>query len=152
HPHGHRLDAPSGQPAPNLAPEEGADRVADQPIEDAPRLLRVDAVHINAARVLERILDCPAGDFVELDAPDLLVAVEAKRLDEMPGDRFTLAIGVGGEQDGGLPAGVVLQSLDHVFAVLRDDILGLKFVFNVDAEPAGGQVADVPEAGTNGKA
>src|SRR3972149_2410089 len=37
-----RLHAPGGEPLPHLAPEQGADLVADEPVQDAPRILNVD--------------------------------------------------------------------------------------------------------------
>ena len=37
-----RLHAARGQPAPHLAPQHGAEAVAHQPVQDAPRLLGVD--------------------------------------------------------------------------------------------------------------
>ena len=52
HAHGDGLHAPGGQAAPNLAAQEVADRVADQAVEDAARLLGVDAVHVDAARIV----------------------------------------------------------------------------------------------------
>ena len=42
--HRHRLDAARGQAAADLARQERAERVADEPVDDAPRLLGVDEV------------------------------------------------------------------------------------------------------------
>jgi hypothetical protein len=57
--HGDRLHAPCAErvasPA-QLAPQQRADLVADQPIQHAPRLLRVHAVKVNRARALQGAL------------------------------------------------------------------------------------------------
>src|SRR5690606_10338446 len=44
--HRHRLHAASRKPAPNLLPQKRADLVADQAIEDPPRLLSVGLVGV----------------------------------------------------------------------------------------------------------
>ncbi len=97
HAHGDRLNAPSGQAAPNLPAQERADRVADQAIYDAPRLLGIDAIHVDAARALHGGQHRTLGDLVEFDACDLLVAIKAERGDEMPGNGLALTVGVSGE-------------------------------------------------------
>ena len=54
---GNRLDASGGQPAPDLAGDQRAQRVADEPVDDAAGLLRVHEVRVDAARIAERLLD-----------------------------------------------------------------------------------------------
>ena len=147
HAHGHRLDAPGRQTAPNLASQERADRIADQTIDDAPRLLSIYSVHVDAARVLQRVEHGAAGDLVEFDATDRLIAVEPESRDQMPGDRLAFAIGVSRQQHRRLAAGLVLQPFDDVFAFLGHHILGPELVVDVDAQPTGGQIADMPQAG-----
>src|SRR6202008_190334 len=51
-PGGHRLHATGGQPAGDLLPQDRADLVAVQPVEDAPGLLGVDEVLVERPRVL----------------------------------------------------------------------------------------------------
>ncbi len=153
HSHRHRLDAAGGQAAPDLASEEGADRVADEAIEHAARLLGIDAVHIDAARVVEGIQDRAARDFVKLDAADLLVVlgvVEAEGGYEVPGDRLALAIRVGRQQDGRLATRLVLEAFDDVLAILGDHVVGLELVLDVHAQSTGRQIADMAEAGAHG--
>ena len=53
-PDGDRLDAPGRQPGPDLAPEQRAQRVADQPVDDPAGLLGVDEVLVDLARVRRR--------------------------------------------------------------------------------------------------
>src|SRR5262245_29109551 len=57
HAHRDRLHAPGRQATAHLAAEEVADGIADQAIQDAPRLLRVDARHVDRPWILEGVLD-----------------------------------------------------------------------------------------------
>ena len=50
-----RLHAAGGEAAADLVPQERADLVAHQPVEHAARLLRVDHLHVDLARMLERL-------------------------------------------------------------------------------------------------
>ena len=64
-PHGDGLHAAGGQAAADLAPEQRAERVADEAVDDPARLLGVDEVLVDAARVGERLADRRLGDLVE---------------------------------------------------------------------------------------
>src|SRR5205814_10238089 len=55
--HGDRLHAARREPAAHLVPEQRRELVADQPVEDAARLLRVEAVLVELAGLLERFED-----------------------------------------------------------------------------------------------
>src|SRR5207245_6614553 len=90
-PHRHRLDAPGRQPGSDLAADQGAQRVAHEPIDDPPRLLRVDEIRIDLTWVSERISDRALGDLVEGDALRLRCR-HVRGLGDMPGDGFTLAV------------------------------------------------------------
>jgi hypothetical protein len=149
HAHGHRLDAASRQAAPHLPPQEVADGVADQAIQDATRLLGVDTIHVDLAWVLERRQHGAACDLVELDATHRLVAVQPERIDQVPGDGFPFAIGVGGEQDGGFAARLVLQAFDDILALLGHDVLRAEVMLDVHPQFARRQIADVPQTGTH---
>ena len=70
--HGDRLDTPGRQARSDLAPQQRAERVADEPIEDAPRLLRVDEVVVDLARVGESVADGVGGDLGEGHAARLV--------------------------------------------------------------------------------
>src|SRR5690606_35957798 len=81
-----------------LLPQQRREIEADQIIERAPRLLRVDEVLGDGARLLDRLADRVARDLVEDDAVDVLTverAVFLQQLGEMPGNRLALAVGVG---------------------------------------------------------
>src|ERR1700747_703909 len=66
---GDRLDAAGRKPAHDLLPEDRRDLVAVEPVEDAPRLLRVDEPLVDVARLSECLLDRVAGDLLEDHPP-----------------------------------------------------------------------------------
>ena len=102
------------------------------------------------ARMGEGLADRALGDLVEGD-PVRLRGGDVGRLGDVPGDRLALAVEVGGEEDVVGPAGGLLDRRDLLAPVLRDDVLGLEVVVDVDAELALarvlGQVADVAVRG-----
>ena len=144
------LDAAGRQPAADLARQERAQRVADEPVDDPPGLLGVDEVLVDVARVGERLADGGLGDLAERH-PAGLVRGDVGRLGHVPGDGLALAIEVGGEVDGVGALGGLLDVVDLLAAVVADDVLGREVVVDVDAELALarilGQVADVAIGG-----
>ena len=103
----HRLHAPGGARAVELAPEHRRQREADQVVERAARLVGVDQPVVQAARTLHRVEHGALGDLVEDHAPDVdavdrLALLE--RREQVPGDRLAFAVGVGREVEvvGGL--------------------------------------------------
>ena len=101
-PDGHRLDPARAQVARHLLPEQRAELVADEPVEEPPGLLGVDHVHVDRADVAERLLDGPLGDLVEGHPADPVVG-QVEGLLEVPGDRLALAVGVGRQVDHARP-------------------------------------------------
>ena len=97
--HRDRLHAAGGQAALHLVPQDRADLVADEAIEDAARLLRVGLVHVDLARRGDRGGDALLRDLVDQDALEVLVDV-LDLLGDVPRDRLAFAIGVGCEVDG----------------------------------------------------
>ena len=150
HPQGNRLDAAGRQPQLDFEPEQRADFVADQPIQDAAGLLSVDQLHINCAGMLKGVLNGLFGDFVKDDAfGGALEAIPAGGGLEMPGDGFAFAVGVGGEKDvGGAGAGL-FQVVNQLFLVFLHEIFGREFLFGSHAEGGFGQVAHVAHGGGN---
>jgi hypothetical protein len=145
--HGHGLHATRRQPAPNLARDQRAERVAHEPIDDPARLLGVDEVGVDAPRVREGLANGTLGDLGERDSPRLRRG-NVRRLGHVPRDRFALAVEVGGEVDG-VGALCRLGDVGDLLAtVLRDHVLGREAVLDVHAELAlagiVGQVTDVP--------
>ena len=88
------------QAATHFLPQQRREIEAHQVVERAARLLRVDQIERQAARLLHGGADGVARDLVEHHAMHLLaVEVAALREDllQVPGDRLALAVGVGGE-------------------------------------------------------
>ncbi len=67
-PESHRLDASGREPPPDLLPEEVGDLVADEPVDDPPRLLRVDQARVDLPRILHGPQDGLLRDLVESDS------------------------------------------------------------------------------------
>ena len=147
-PQRHGLDASGAESAPHLAPQQRAHHVADDAVQHAPRLLRVHAVHVDLARVLERLAHGPRRDLVVLHAKDrLALAGRLERLAQMPRNRLPLAVRIGRQIDDIALLGGFAQLLDHLGLLRRDDVFGRKMVLDVDAQFAFRQVADVPHGG-----
>src|SRR5579872_5975705 len=115
----HRLHASGGQAAAYFAPQQWRDLVAYQTIEDPARLLRVDPVHVDFARIFERGLGGAFGDLVQFDA---LRMVELEQLGEVPGDGFAFAVGVGGQIDVVRLFGGRAQLFDDVALTFDGDV------------------------------
>ncbi len=145
-PNSHRLDPPRRQPGGHLLPQQWADLVADDPVQDPPRLLGVHLVRVDLARLGERGLYGRPGDFVE-DHPPQPAGGDLEGLGQVPGDGLTLAVEVGRQEDlrGGLGK---LPQLGEDFRPPGQRLVGgAEVVFQVHAQALGRQVADVPHGG-----
>ena len=96
---GHRLHPARREPAAHLPPEQRTQVVPDQPVENAPRLLRVHQVHIDVTGMGKRLIHGIFGDLVE-HHPLHLFRLQVQNLAQVPGDGLALTVGVGGEVDG----------------------------------------------------
>ncbi len=65
--YGDRLHAPGREPAAHLRPKQWGYLITDETVENATRLLRVDAIHVDLMRVLERRQRGSLGNLVQLD-------------------------------------------------------------------------------------
>ena len=89
---------PTGrQPWHDLLPQHRRDLVAVQPIEDPAGLLGVDQVLVEITRIGHRLGDRVRSDLVEDHPPGRHLGLQL--LQQVPGDRLTLAVTVGGEQE-----------------------------------------------------
>ncbi len=146
---GNALDAAGTQGGLDLAPQDGADFVAHNTVEDAAGLLGVDKVHVDLARVLDGVEDGGLGDFVEDNALGGR-GVELQRLLQMPCNGFSLAVLIGCQPHAvGLLDGF-LQFADQRPLVVADLVLRRVSVLHVDAHLFLGKVADVSVTGTDG--
>ena len=139
----HRLNPARAEPAPHLVPEERAEFVADEPVEDAARALGGDHFLVEDARVFDRFLNRLLRNLVEHQAVKLAL-LAGKLLRQMPADRLALAIGVGRHVAVGRVLGGVLQFLDDLLARHQRLVLFGEIVVDVHTQFALGQIADVP--------
>ena len=142
HARGDGLHAPRGQPLLDLHPEQRADLVAHQPVEQTARLLGVDELHVHRARLLDRALDRLFRDLVEFHAAFAL-RVDAQNGRQMPRNRLALAVRVRRENDGLRALRFLADALKHFAASADGDIFRLKVMLHVYAELRLGQIADV---------
>ena len=140
---------PTGrQAAPDLAADQRAQLVADQAVDHPARLLRVDEVQVDGARMGKCGVDGRLGDLAEGDPADPVV-VEPRVVGDMPGDRLALAVEVGGEPDQGRLVGLIGQAVKLLASLLQGLVARLEAAVDVDAEAALGQITDVAIGGEN---
>ena len=113
HADGNRLHAARGEPPAHLAPEERAELIADDAVQNAARLLRVHQILIDIARVGNALLHDLFRDLVKGNTAGLLVG-DLQKLLEMPADRFALAVRVGGKIHRSGLFGTLFQLVDNV--------------------------------------
>src|SRR5207253_2028978 len=140
-----RLDAARGEAVADLLPKERRHRVADQPVDDPARLLRIHEVLINLPRMLERFLDGGRGDLVEGD-PAQLGLWDLDDVGQVPRDGLALAVEVSGQPDMVRGLGLPSEGPGVLFRIVRDDVFrdeGLE----VHAHLRLRQIPDMPERG-----
>ena len=117
-------------------PEDGAGLVADEPVEHAPRLLRLDLLVVDVARLLDGVLDGVLRDLVEEHATHGHVGRAALRPDllrHVPRDRLTLAIRIGGDEHFARVLRRALELRDRLLLPRDRHELRLEAVVDVDA-------------------
>ena len=146
HAGGHGLNPAGGQAGLDLAPEEGGQLIAHDPVQNAAGLLGIDQILVNAAGVLDALGDHLFGDLIEGDPLGLLI-IQLQQLLQMPGDGFALPVRVRCQVDGLGGLGFLLQFADQFLFITDGDILGLKAMLNIHAHFALGQVPQVAHGG-----
>ena len=116
--------------ATDLLPEHLGDGVAVEPIDDATRLLRIDELHVEFARLLEGIGDGVLGDLVEDHAAHGDLRLE--HLEQVPGDGLALAVLVRGEEQLGSVLELLLQLRNRRLLIGMHDVEGGEAVVGVD--------------------
>ena len=143
------LHAASGETVAYFFPNQSGEIVAEEAIEHPARFLRFYQFFINLARMRERFLHGLFRNFVKYDA---LGFFELDRFREVPCDRFSLAIGVGGENHFCRFFRFCLQVINHMLLQGDDLVLGFETVFNVHSILiALGQIANVAHRRTDGE-
>ncbi len=166
-PQRNRLHASGRKSAPNLIPQQRRNLVANQPVEHAPRLLRVDQILIDCARMLERRLHRALGNLIERNALNprrgvriffLLLLGFLSRGRCLPSSNARCAAmaspsrsGSGAKIDRIHRPRQLLQLGQNFFFAGDDDVIGLEVVAGVHAQSALGQIFHVAERGLDGK-
>ncbi len=144
-PDGDGLDPTGGKAPLHLVPEEGADLVADETVEDPPGLLRLVPVEVEIVGVGDRVEDGLAGEVVEEDAPDHFFLADL--LGDVPGDGLAFAVRVRGEEDLLRSGRRLLEFGDHLLLAVHDQIGGFESLFGIDPEVVFREVLDVTDGG-----
>ena len=133
------------------SPEQRADAVSDQPVEDAPRLLSLDQGLAERPRLLKRGLDRAAGDFVKGHAVDgnAFWQRPTQYLEHVPGDRLTLTIQVCSQIEGLHVLGSILELLNGLLFPGCSHVLRSEPVLDVDPHRLSRQVANVSHRRSN---
>jgi hypothetical protein len=137
----HGLHPAGGQPGHHLAPQHRRHLVAVQPVEDPARLLRLDQVHVEVARVVGGLEDGGLGDLVEDHPLDRHLRLQL--VEEVPCDGLALTVLVGGEVE---LVGVLEQLLelgDVGLLVAGHHVVRLEAVVDVDGHPPPRLVLDL---------
>jgi hypothetical protein len=116
----------------HFLPQDRADLITVEAVEDAPGLLCVDQPKVQLTGVLRGGPDRVPGDLVEDHPVHRHLGLED--LPQMPGDRLALAVLVRREEE---LVGVLQQFLelgDLLFLVRVDDVQRFEIVIDVDAE------------------
>ena len=152
HAQGRALHPTGGQTAANLLPQQWREIEANQIVQCASRLLRIDQVVGQRRRLIDGFANRLFGDLVEHHAMHVFVfenAALAQQFDQMPGDGFAFAIRVSGK----IQSAGFFQRLDDgvnvAFIFLNDRVFHGKRVIRIDGAFLGDQVANVSVRGQN---
>ena len=144
----HRLHAAGRVGARQLAPEHRREREADEIVERAAGEIGIHQRLVDLARMLHRLRHRLLGDGIEgdaLDADALEHLLVIEDVEDMPGDRLALAVGVGGE-DQLVGAFDRLGDLRHDLLRLAVHLPGhLEVLVGQHRAVLGGQVAHMAE-------
>ena len=136
------LHAAGAQPTLDLAPQEGRQFVTHNAVQNAARLLRIDQIDVNVARVLDPVLDRGFGDLVKGDTLGVLI-FQLEQLLDMPGDGFALAVRVGCEVDEVALADLAADLLDDFIFSFDRRVFRFEIVLNIDAHFLSRQIAQM---------
>ena len=135
-PQANRLHAARRSRARQLPPEDRRQVEPDKIIQRSPGQIGFDQISVDLARMLHRLGHGGFGDRVEHHPAHRRVLFQSlsvsERLFKMPRDRFALAIGVGGKDQGGIILQRVGDGLDVLFRVACDLPLHLEVVLGID--------------------
>src|SRR5262249_61802949 len=170
-PHPRRLTPPGRDAPPHFIPEQRADLITHEAVQNAAGLLGIEQFLVEFLWMLQGLFHRAFGDFVEKDPmnslllPSLLWTVfrlrflrflrlfgwTADLLGNMPGDGFPFPIGIGGEIHSLGARGRFLYLVDHLLLSLDDFIGRAKVVLQIHAQGSDGKVLYMPDGGLDRK-
>ena len=145
----HALHPSGGQALADLVPQKRAEFIAHQAVQLTPGLLGVKEVHVDGAGMRHALLNAFFGNLIKGDAVRL-GRVKAQNVCKVPADGFALTVRVGRKVDFVGVFRLGLQFLDERAFALDGDIFRLIVIFHVNAQRAGGQIADMAHTGHDG--
>ena len=146
HAGGHRLDPSGGQAPTDLLPKQGAQLIAHNAVQNAPGLLSVHQIVINATGRFNGLGDHIFRNLIERH-PQCLLIGDVQQSFQMPGNGLAFPVRVGCQIDVLAALGRFFQIGNDRFLALHGDIVGFKIIFKIDAHLAFGQVPQVTHAG-----
>ena len=141
-PGGHRLDPPGRQTPPDLLPQQGAQLIAHNPVQDAPGLLRIHQVIVNVPGIGNGAGHHILGDLVEGHPADFGVR-KVQQLLQVPGNGLPLPVRVRCQIDQLRVVRAFLQIVNDLFLAGYRAIIWLKVVLQIHTHFALGQVPQV---------
>ena len=151
HAGGDRLDTAGGKTAAHLLPQQRAELIAHQTVQNAAGLLGIHQILVDLTGLADALLHHLLGDLVEGHALCLFLA-QLQQVFQMPGNGFTLAVRVRCEIDDLRLVRRAAQIPDDLFLSLDGAVFRLKVVRDVHAKGAFGQVPQMTHAGLHRKA
>ena len=98
---------------------------------------------VNAPGILQRLGDALSGDLVQQDAVNLLRRGVTQLAGNVPGNRLTLTVGVGRQENLRRLLGFGAQFLKYLFLALNGDVFRREIVGRVDSQAPLGEVLHV---------
>ena len=127
----HALHAAGAQSRGDFLPEDRRNLVADDTVDDAAGLLGLDSRHVDRPRVLKRPLHLRFGDRVKRH-PLGRGRIHAQDLRQVPGDRLSFPVEVGGKPDVSGILGKPPEFGDPLGLVLINFVGGGKVMVQID--------------------
>ena len=146
HPHCHRLHPSGGKTGTDLFPQERTDLIAHDPVQHTAGLLGIHQLHIQLPGMIHTIFNTGTGDLIEGD-PVGLVGIHPQDLRQMPGNRLSFPVRVGGQIDRLALFGGGFQLFDQILFALDGLVFGLEMVFHIHTQLAFGQIPDMAHGG-----
>ncbi len=155
-----RLHPPSGNPAPDLIPQQWRNLITHETVQHPARLLRIHQVAVDLPGMLERILDRALRDLIKGHALDgrsalllfaLLAAeqVTAQFLRQMRRNGLAFAVRVRRQVDIVHAQRYFLELGENFLFAGNHHIFGFEVILDVHPKRAFGQILNVPQRSLN---